>query len=64
MAKRKDKNAQRVKRMFELSNSTTRSQWEYINQKGCDFANDNQVTAEERTLLEEFNVVIVVTPAN
>ena len=53
MAKRKDKNAQRIKRMYELSNSTTRSQWEYINQKGCDFANDNQVTAEERTMLEE-----------
>ena len=53
MAKRQDKNAQRIKRMYELSNSTTRSQWEYINQKGCDFANDNQVTAEERTMLEE-----------
>ena len=53
MAKRQDKNAQRIKRMFELSNSTTRSQWEFINQKGADFANDNQVTAEERTMLEE-----------
>ena len=53
MAKRKDKNADRIKRMYELSNSTTRSQWEFINQKGADFANDNQVTAEERTMLEE-----------
>tara|TARA_Y100000401_G_scaffold112405_1_gene111796 strand:- start:1281 stop:3578 length:2298 start_codon:yes stop_codon:yes gene_type:complete len=53
MAKRKDKNALRVKRMYELCNSTSRSQWEYINQKGFDFANDNQMTAEERALLEE-----------
>ncbi len=53
MAKRQDKNAQRIKRMFELSNSTSRSQWEFINQKGCDFANDNQITAEERNMLEE-----------
>ena len=53
MAKRQDKNALRIKRMFELSNSTSRAQWEYINQKGFDFANDNQVTAEERASLEE-----------
>ena len=53
MAKRKDKNAVRVKRIYELCNSTSRAQWEYINQKGFDFANDNQMTAEERASLEE-----------
>ena len=53
MAKRKDKNAARVKQMYELCNSTSRSQWEYINQKGFDFSNDNQMSAEERALLEE-----------
>ena len=53
MAKKMDKNAQRVRDIFDLSNSESRSQWEYVNQKGVDFANDNQLTDEERILLEE-----------
>ena len=53
MAKRTDKNAHRVKEIFELANGESRSQWEYINQKGCDFANDNQLTDQERISLEE-----------
>ena len=53
MPKKEDKKASRIKRMYELANGTSRTQWEYINQKGFDFANDNQVTAEERALLEE-----------
>ena len=42
MAKRKDKTAEKVKRIFEYSKTENRIQWEYINQKGYDFANDNQ----------------------
>ena len=53
MAKRIDKKAQKIKKIFELSNSENRSQWEYINQKGYDFAHDNQITEEERQSLEE-----------
>ena len=53
MAKRTDKNAERVRDIFELSNSESRTQWEYINQKGVDFSNDNQLTDEERIILEE-----------
>ena len=53
MAKRVDKNAHRVKEIFNLANGESRSQWEYINQKGCDFANDNQLTDDERIALEE-----------
>ncbi|MAH48809.1 hypothetical protein CMI37_23480 [Candidatus Pacearchaeota archaeon] len=49
----KDKTADRIKILFEGSNSWTRQQWEYMNQKGCDFANDNQLTEEERLTLEE-----------
>ena len=44
MAKRIDKKAQRVKQIFEQANSASRVQWEYINQKGFDFSNDNQIT--------------------
>ena len=53
MAKRTDKNAQRIHQMFDLANSASRTQWEYINQKGCDFSNDNQLTDEERMALED-----------
>ena len=53
MAKRIDKNAQKVRRIFELADCEQRAQWEYINQKGLDFSNDNQITEEERIALEE-----------
>tara|TARA_Y100001963_G_C6787079_1_gene453431 strand:- start:1045 stop:3369 length:2325 start_codon:yes stop_codon:yes gene_type:complete len=41
------KAADRVKEIFNTVNSGTRRQWEYINQKGEDFANDNQLSEEE-----------------
>jgi len=54
MAKKRDKKAERVKQIYEKTNSRTRQQWEYINQKGFDFANDNQLTdREERDLMEQ-----------
>tara|TARA_R100001594_G_scaffold38491_1_gene69756 strand:+ start:5713 stop:7995 length:2283 start_codon:yes stop_codon:yes gene_type:complete len=53
MAKRIDKKAERVKELFDAVNTEERSQWEYINQKGYDFAHDNQLTQEEKLALEE-----------
>lgn len=53
MAKRQDKTAKRIRNLFDHSNSATRQQWEYINQKGCDFANDNQLSESEMSSLEE-----------
>ena len=53
MAKKKDKLVERVKRIYEYSKNENRIQWEYINQKGCDFANDNQLSADEKISLEE-----------
>ena len=53
MAKRTDKTAERIREIFDLSNSSSRIQWEYINQKGSDFAHDNQLTEEEEKILEE-----------
>ena len=50
---RKDKTAERIRQLFNRVNERTRAQWEYINQKGFDFANDNQLTEEERLSLEE-----------
>ena len=53
MAKRKDKTAERVKQIFEYSKTDNRVQWEYVNQKGFDFANDNQLSHEEKVSLQE-----------
>ena len=53
MAKRKDKVAERVKEIYEYSKTDNRVQWEYINQKGFDFSNDNQLSHEEKVSLEE-----------
>jgi hypothetical protein len=47
------KKVDRIKRIFELADGNSRAQWEYINQKGFDFSNDNQLTEEERISLEE-----------
>ena len=44
------KKAERVKHLFNQVNSNNRVQWEYINQKGYDFSNDNQLTENEREL--------------
>ena len=48
-----DKKAQRIHKLFESAESASRSQWEYINQKGFDFANDNQLSEAERQALQE-----------
>ena len=53
MSKRKDKTADKVRQIFNNVNTKNRVQWEYINQKGFDFSNDNQLTEDERISLEE-----------
>ena len=49
----KNKKADRVRQIFNTANGDTRTRWEYINQTAYDFANDNQLTNEERVALEE-----------
>ena len=53
MAQRKDKQADRIRQIFNRSNQSKRVQWEYINQKAFDFANDNQLSAKETQDLED-----------
>ena len=53
MAKKTDKVADRIKRIYQYSKTDHRVQWEYINQKGYDFSNDNQLSHEEKVSLEE-----------
>ena len=48
-----NKQAARAKQIYESSKTDNRVQWEYINQKGFDFANDNQLSYDEKIALEE-----------
>lgn len=50
---RKDKTADRIFHLFEIAGSGLRQQWEFINQRGYDFANDNQLSAEETQALKD-----------
>ena len=49
----KTKRADQVRQLYKLANNWTRKQWEFINQKGFDFAHDEQLTKEEKDSLEE-----------
>jgi len=53
MAKRQDKRALRIREMFDAINSSTRQEWQKVNQKGYDFYLDNQLSQTEKTTLED-----------
>ena len=48
----KTKRADEVRSLYKLANNWTRKQWEFINQKGFDFAHDEQISQDEKDLLE------------
>ena len=47
------KRVELVRQIFQRANSSNRVQWEFINQKGFDFSNDNQLSESERAALED-----------
>ena len=49
----KTKRADEIRQLYDLANSWSRKQWERINQKGYEFAHDEQLTDNERESLEE-----------
>tara|TARA_Y100001938_G_scaffold144298_1_gene218622 strand:+ start:120 stop:2423 length:2304 start_codon:yes stop_codon:yes gene_type:complete len=49
----KKNRADEVRQLFNLSNNWTRKQWEIINQKGYEFAHDEQMSQQEKDALEE-----------
>ena len=49
----KTKTSDRIRALFNSADSPTRWQWNKINQKGFEFANDNQLSQGETTDLEE-----------
>jgi len=48
-----NKKAERVKNLFNRLRTNHRDQWQFINQQGHDFANDNQLSDNEKKSLEE-----------
>ena len=51
--KYKDKKVQRIKNLYNRLNTEHRDQWLSINQRGYDFSNDNQISDNEKAVLEE-----------
>ena len=49
----KKKRVDEIRQLYNFSNTWTRKQWEQVNQKGYDFAHDEQLTQEEKDSLEE-----------
>ena len=53
MAKKPDKTANRVKKLFDSLDNSFREKWETTNQQEYDFYLDNQLSAVEKEALEE-----------
>ena len=53
MAKKEDKRANRVRKLFNAVNDSRRQDWEVINQEGHDFYLDNQISSEDVETLRE-----------
>ena len=51
MAKSQKKRADEIRQLYNLSNNWTRKQWEFINQQGYEFANDEQLSDNEKRSL-------------
>ena len=49
----KIKAADRIRALFNSANSSTRWQWKRVNQKGYEYANDNQMSSDDKKDLEE-----------
>jgi len=52
MAKQ-NKKVDQIRQLYHLADSSTRRQWQQINQKGYEFAHDEQLGANEKESLEE-----------
>ena len=49
----KKKKVDQIRELYNLSNNWTRSQWQFINQKGYEFAHDEQLSYEEKSALQD-----------
>mgnify|MGYP003644615998 CR=1 FL=1 len=53
MAHKTNKRIAEIRQLYHLANNWTRKQWENVNQKGFEFAHDEQLSTDEKTSLEE-----------
>ena len=49
----KNKKADNIRKLYNHSNNWTRKQWEFVNQKGYEFAHDEQLSQDEKNSLED-----------
>tara|TARA_R110002020_G_scaffold50363_8_gene142427 strand:+ start:170 stop:2467 length:2298 start_codon:yes stop_codon:yes gene_type:complete len=49
----KKKKVDQIRELYNLSSNWTRSQWQFINQKGYEFAHDEQLSYEEKSALQD-----------
>ena len=49
----KKKKIDQIRELYNLSNNWTRGQWQFVNQKGYEFAHDEQLSYSEKTSLQE-----------
>ena len=49
----KKKKIDQIRELYNLSNNWTRSQWRFINQKGYEFAHDEQLSHAEKSALQD-----------
>ena len=49
----KKKKVDQIRELYNLSNNWSRSQWQFINQKGYEFAHDEQLSYEEKSALQD-----------
>ena len=47
------KKADQIRELYNLSNNWTRQQWQFVNQKGYEFAHDEQLSSSEKKSLED-----------
>ena len=49
----KKKKVDQIRELYNLSNNWSRSQWQFINQKGYEFSHDEQLSYEEKSALQD-----------
>ena len=49
----KSKRVDEIRALYNMANNWTRKQWENVNQKGYEFAHDEQLTHDEKAALED-----------
>ena len=49
----KKKRADQIKDLYRLASNWTRNQWQFVNQKGFEFAHDEQLSGKEKSFLKE-----------